>query len=59
MLILISRAFGLLKWNSKIIIFILLNRDDPKSPPVFVASNQAEKNCEFTVLGENLFAAVK
>ncbi|XP_074621172.1 histone PARylation factor 1-like isoform X2 [Acropora palmata] len=33
-------------------------RDDPKSPPVFVASNQAEKNCEFTVLGENLFAAV-
>lgn len=33
-------------------------RDDPKSPPVFVASNQAEKTCEFTVLGENLFAAV-
>lgn len=33
-------------------------RDDPKTPPVFVASNQAEKNCEFTVLGENLFAAI-
>ncbi|KAL9971852.1 hypothetical protein ACROYT_G018064 [Oculina patagonica] len=33
-------------------------RDDPKSLPVFVASNQAKKTCEFTVLGENLFAAV-
>jgi len=33
-------------------------RDDPNSSPVFVASNEAEKSCEFTVLGENLFAAV-
>ena len=38
---------------------LLFLRDDPKSPPVFVASNQAEKTCEFTVLGENLFAAVR
>ncbi|KAJ7350224.1 mannoprotein [Desmophyllum pertusum] len=33
-------------------------RDDPKSSPVFVASNQVKKTCEFTVLGENLFAAI-
>ncbi|KAM7443990.1 hypothetical protein ABFA07_007360 [Porites harrisoni] len=33
-------------------------RDDPKVLPAFIASNQAEKGCEFSVLGENLFAAI-
>lgn len=37
----------------------LFNRDDPKSSPVFAVSNQAKKSCQFTVLGENLFAAVR
>ena len=40
-------------------MLFLFNRDEPKSSPVFVASNRAKKTCEFTVLGENLFAAVR
>lgn len=34
-------------------------RDDPKSLPVFLASNCAAKDGVFTVVAENIFGAVK
>lgn len=34
-------------------------RDDPKESPVFVASNNADKDCVFKIEAENIFGALK
>lgn len=34
-------------------------RDSPDEPPVFLASNNAERDGVFEIMGENIFAAVK
>ena len=51
--------FRLHNWTVITILFSPHHRDDPKAEPVFVCSNKASVSCEFTVLGQNLFAAVR